>query len=194
MKIALGGTAANPPHYGHKMLVDAIVNLRQFDLVQWIVSGNRPDKPALPPSIHRWHMTRMLIADPLICVTYDAGQAVPTIAVIHRVQEQYPHSEIVWFCGSDHFVAREAFDGKNDMETFWHDGTWLMDLQHFLIVRRRGINDDLLRLPRNCTVITADIPAFSSTEIRERLTDHRDCSLYTSPDVLAYSAKHKLYC
>lgn len=193
MKIAIGGSAANPPHFGHKMLVDAIVARKEFDHVQWIVSGERPDKPGLPPVYDRWCMTKMLITDPLVHITYDEERAVPTIEVICRAQDRFPDAKIIWFCGSDHFVARDRYGGKNDLETFWHSGQWLMEHQEFLIVRRCGIPDDLLRLPRNCTVITADIPAISSTNLRERLRRHKDCTAYTSADVLQYIAQHDLY-
>ena len=47
MKIAVGGSAANPPHFGHKKLLEAVVATGEFDQVRWTVSGDRPDKPGM---------------------------------------------------------------------------------------------------------------------------------------------------
>ena len=42
-RIAIGGSAANPPHTGHLALIEALIHSNLFDVVIWIPSGNRPD-------------------------------------------------------------------------------------------------------------------------------------------------------
>lgn len=193
MRIALGGTAANPAHYGHKRLVEAIVGLRYFDQITWIVSGDRPDKPGLLPAIDRWHMTKLLITDPRVNVVYEDEKAVPTVEVIRRAQKDFPHADILWYCGLDHFVSREQFDGLCNIEGFWHEGETLMKRQHFLIVKRKGLERSVVRYPKRYTLIDRDIPEISSTEIRQRLAEGLDNTLYTSQAVLGYIAQKNLY-
>ena len=193
MRIALGGTAANPAHYGHKRLVEAIIDLKYFDTIAWIVSGDRPDKPGMLPAIDRWHMTKLLITDPRVDVVYEDGVAVPTVEVIRKAQKDFPYADITWYCGLDHFVAREQFDGLCNIEGFWHEGEMLMKRQHFLIVKRKGLERSVTRYPKRYTLIDCDMPDISSTEIRQRLAKGLDNTLHTSQAVLDYIAGQKLY-
>ena len=193
MRIALGGTAANPAHYGHKKLVETIINLKCFDKIVWIVSGDRPDKPGLLPAIDRWRMTRFLITDPRVDVTYEEGTAIPTVEVIRKAQKDFPHACITWYCGLDHFVARDQFDGLCNIEGFWHEGERLMKKQHFLIVKRKGLERSVIRYPRNYTLIDGGVPDISSTLIRQRLADGLDSTFYTSQAVLDYIEQQQLY-
>ncbi len=193
MRIALGGTAANPVHYGHKKCVEMIINLKRFDKIMWIVSGDRPDKPGLLPAIDRWRMTKLLITDPRVDVAYEEGVAIPTVEVIRGVQKDFPYADIAWYCGLDHFVTREQFDGLCNIEGFWHEGKWLMKRQHFLIVKRKGLERSKIRYPKKYTLIDCDIPEISSTHIRQRIAKGLDNTSYTSQAVLDYIAKHQLY-
>ncbi|MFA5986596.1 MAG: nicotinate-nicotinamide nucleotide adenylyltransferase [Parcubacteria group bacterium] len=193
MKIALGGTAANPAHYGHKRLVETIINLNCFDKIAWIVSGDRPDKPELLSAIDRWRMMKLLVTDDRVDVTYEEGVAMPTAGVIRKAQKDFPLADIVWYCGLDHFVAREEFDGRCNIEGFWHEGEWLMERQHFLIVKRKGLERSVIRYPKKYTVIDGDIPEISSTLIRQRLAKGLDNTPYTSQAVLNYIAQKQLY-
>ena len=193
MRIALGGTAANPAHYGHKRLVEAIIDLKYFDKIMWIISGDRPDKPGMLPAIDRWHMTKLLITDPRVEITYEEETAIPTVEVIRKAQKDCLHADITWYCGLDHFVAREQFDGLCNIEGFWHEGETLMKRQHFLIVKRKGLERSAIRYPKRYTLIDRNIPDISSTEIRQRLTKGLDNTPYTSQAVLNYIVQKNLY-
>ncbi|MFA5993450.1 MAG: nicotinate-nicotinamide nucleotide adenylyltransferase [Parcubacteria group bacterium] len=193
MKIALGGSASNPAHYGHKFLAEAVLKTGEFDRVRWIVSGERPDKPGMPAVFHRWQMTQLLAMDQFIEIAYEKKQAVSTVEVIRRTQQEFPQAEIVWYCGSDHFLARRQFAGVCDVEAFWEEGEWLMNHQPFLIAVRKGATQEKMRYPEKCLFLESAIPEISSTHIRQNVRDKKDNQIFTAPAVLQYMEKNRLY-
>lgn len=194
MKIAIGGSAANPPHFGHKKLVEAILATGEFDEVRWIVSGNRPDKPGLISSRQRWEMTKCLFGDNHPAkIIYEAGLAIPTIKVLDEVGKIYPQAKIVWYCGADHFVSRKKFGGKCDIPGFWHKGEKLFREQEFLIVPRKGIDMKLLQLPKKYQILNVAIPEISSTEIRRRIADNKSVNQLVGNVVAEYIRNNRLY-
>ena len=194
MKIAVGGSAANPPHLGHKKLVEAVVATGDFDQVRWTVSGDRPDKPGMITSKIRWEMGKMLFEDseqPI--VLYESNCAVPTRDVLANLKQCYKCTEIVWYCGSDHFVPRKKFGGKCDVLGFWHGGERLFCEQEFLIILREGIDMDLLQLPNRYKILNVTIPKISSTEIRQRIISNKPIKHLVGDAVAEYIRQNNLY-
>ncbi len=194
MKIAVGGSAANPPHFSHKKLVEAIVATGEFDQVQWIISGNRPDKPGLISSRQRWEMIKHLFGNNHPAkITYEAGPAIPTIEVLDKIGKNYPQAKIVWYCGGDHFVPREKFGGQCDILGFWHEGKRLFREQEFLIIPRKGIDIKLLQLPKKYQILNITIPEISSTEIRQRIINNKPIKHLVGDAVAEYIQVNNLY-
>ncbi len=194
MKIAVGGSAANPSHIGHQKLVEAIMSTEEFDQVRWIVSGDRPDKPNMPLSRLRWEMGKLLFNQnkkPLIL--YEPDQAIPTIEVLENLQECYKNSQIVWYCGADHFVPRKRFNGDCDILGFWDDGKILFEKQEFLIIPRKGLDMNILQLPKHYKILNVSIPEISSTDIRSRVVDGKSIDQLVSKEVATYIQQKKLY-
>ena len=194
MKIAVGGSAANPPHFGHKKLVEAIVSTGDFDQVRWTVSGDRPDKPGMIAPKIRWKMGKMLFGNnkqPI--VLYESDCAVPTRDVLANLKQYYKFAEVVWYCGSDHFVPREKFGGKCDVLEFWHDGERLFCEQEFLIIPRKGIDMDLLQLPKRYKILNVTIPKISSTEIRQRIIGNKPINHLVGDEIAEYIRQNNLY-
>ena len=193
MKIAVGGSAANPPHFGHKQVVESVVLLGCFDQVRWIVSGDRPDKPGLPNSKIRYEMGKMLFANSGdVLVFYEDEQAIPTFQVIAELQKCYPEAEIVWYCGADHFVPRERFGGNCDILGFWDFGEELFDNQEFLIIPRKGLDMNKLQLPKKYRILDVQIPEISSTVIRQKIINGDEVK-ETLPEIVEYIEKNNLY-
>ena len=44
LRIAIGGSAADPPHKAHLKLIEKMLNCGWFDQVVWIISGSRLGK------------------------------------------------------------------------------------------------------------------------------------------------------
>jgi len=193
MKIAIGGSAANPPHFGHKQLVETVLASGMFDQVYWIISGNRPDKPGMISSHIRYQMSQMLFANnDDVLISYETVDAIPTFQVIANLQMRFPKAEIVWYCGADHFVPRKQFGGKCDILGFWDDGDNLFVNQRFLIVPRRGIDMDKLQLPKKYQILNMQMLGISSTMLREQIVNGGSV-IETSPEIIRYIAENGLY-
>ncbi len=194
MKIAIGGSAANPPHFGHRDLVGAVVATGEFEQVRWTVSGDRPDKPGMIASRVRWEMGKLLFADDNdVSVLYEVDQAVPTVFVIENLKQCYPGVEIIWYCGADHFVPREQFDNKCDVLGFWNEGEYLFENQEFLIIPRKGIDMNALQLPWNYKILDVEISEISSTDIRNRIEQGKSVDIFTEGKIVEFILQKKLY-
>jgi len=115
MKIAVGGSSANPPHLGHRALIEYMISKTDlFDKIIWIPCGHRTDKKIdneISPD-HRIAMTELTI-DPMwrtginqvpLLIKYDEiyGPALSTYYRLELLKEQYPEdTEFTWFTGSD---------------------------------------------------------------------------------------------
>jgi len=170
MKIAVDGSAANPPHLGHKMLIEAIIAINKFEKIYWIVSGDRLDKPGLMEARIRYKMGKLLFKNTKgVTISYENQKAISTVYVLEKLQRQYSKARIVWYCGTDHFVRREKFGGDCDILGFWDKGKFLFENQDFLIILRVGLDMNNLQLPVNYQILSVQIPKISSTNIRCRL-------------------------
>jgi len=195
MKIAVGGSAANPPHLGHRMLVEAVIRTGKYDKVIWTVSGDRPDKPGLPDPKLRWEMGKIIMghSGKILRVSYEPERSVPTFRVIVDLQTCYKEAEIVWYCGADHFLPRERFKGDCDVLGFWDEGKYLFENQKFLIIPRKGLDMDRLQLPKRYEILEADIPEISSTDIRRHIKNGERVDHLTAKEVEDYIYEKKLY-
>ncbi len=194
MKIAVGGSAANPPHLGHKKLVEAIVATGNFNQVRWTVSGDRPDKPGMIAPKVRWEMAKMLFEKKeQLIVLYEPDCAIPTRDILASLKQCYRDANIIWYCGSDHFVPRERFSGQCDILGFWHEGKRLFREQEFLIIPRKGIDIKLLQLPKKYQILNITIPEISSTEIRQRIINNKPIKHLVGDAVAEYIQVNNLY-
>lgn len=137
MKIAVGGSAANPPHNGHKELLQFILTrFSLFDKVIWIPSGDRNDKEIEVHPDHRIAMTELLIEQnwrtgvntlPLI-IKYDEiyGEAKTTFDRLNELKKELPNDELIWFTGSDSNISR------------WYNGEKLLRENSFYIIPRES--------------------------------------------------------
>jgi len=60
-QIAIGGSAANPPHNGHALLISKLLECNLFTKVIWIISGDREDKECSVFPDDRVAMTELTI-------------------------------------------------------------------------------------------------------------------------------------
>lgn len=194
MKIAVGGSAANPPHFGHKKIVDSIMTTKEFDQVRWIVSGDRPDKPGMVSSRIRWEMGKRLFhQSKKLLILYEPDRAISTVEVLKNLQQCYEVAQIVWYCGADHFVPREQFKGNCDILGFWDDGEILFEKQEFLIIPRKGLDMNSLQLPKHYQLLDVSIPEISSTTIRSHVAKGESIEQFVGLDVADYIQQKNLY-
>lgn len=113
MKIAIGGSSANPPTIGHEQLLKHMMNDTTFDMVIWIPCGNRNDKDDFISASDRVSMTELMIPrewrysrKPRFLVDYSDIYVDNTPSIVHleRLQEKYPTAKLIWFTGNDQDV------------------------------------------------------------------------------------------
>lgn len=200
-KIALGGSAANPPHRGHLELVKILVTSKRFDEIIWIPSGERPDKPDIISADHRIAMTSCLFPKALLLnsnvrfivrFTNVYGINVATIDHLERVRDKEPDAEITWYTGSDSVMAREKYGGSFEIEEAWYRGDELVRDWNFLILTREGF-PPTSGLPKNFEVWHVNLPDIRGSAIRERIKNQEPWENMTTPGVAAYIKNHGLY-
>jgi nicotinate (nicotinamide) nucleotide adenylyltransferase len=202
-RIAIGGSAANPPHLGHLALINHLLEFGGFDKIIWIPSGNRKDKNNLISPDHRVAMT-MLNFDldwlykkkSVFMINFQDvyGENQPTIYWMNEMQNQNPAAEIIWYTGVDSVVPQEHFGGKCEIEKKWFCGEELMREWTFCILPRIGYIHPLkLQLPSQFFILDGNLPNISSTDICRRISSGKPFEHLVSKEVNAYIKRFGLY-
>ncbi|MCS0450919.1 nicotinate-nicotinamide nucleotide adenylyltransferase [Vibrio diabolicus] len=168
-KIAIFGSAFNPPSLGHKSVIES---LSHFDLV------------LLEPSIaHAWgknmldYPTRCKMVDAFIKdmgfsnvrrsdaeqALYQPGQSVTTYALLEKIQEIYPTADITFVIGPDNFFKFAKFSRAEEIMERW----------------------TVMACPEKVKV--------RSTDIRNALVTGEDINAYTTPSVCELLLNKGLY-
>ncbi|AVF92497.1 nicotinate-nicotinamide nucleotide adenylyltransferase [Vibrio diabolicus] len=168
-KIAIFGSAFNPPSLGHKSVIES---LSHFDLV------------LLEPSIaHAWgknmldYPTRCKMVDAFIKdmglsnvrrsdaeqALYQPGQSVTTYALLEKIQEIYPTADITFVIGPDNFFKFAKFSRAVEIMERW----------------------TVMACPEKVKV--------RSTDIRNALVTGEDINAYTTPSVCELLLNKGLY-
>ncbi len=145
-KIAIFGSAFNPPSLGHKSVIES---LSHFDLV------------LLEPSIaHAWG--KEMLDYPMRCKLVDAfiqdlglsnvqrssveqalyqpGQSVTTYALLEKIQDIYPTADITFVIGPDNFFKFAKFYRAQDVTERWT----VMACPEKIKIRSTDIRDALM--------------------------------------------------
>jgi nicotinate-nucleotide adenylyltransferase len=201
MKIAIGGSAADPSHLGHHAVLETLIGLERFDLVVWILSGFRPGKQPLVTPDDRVAMTELMLPNiwrlktgTNLIVRYNDvyGDNTPTVVWLERIRREYPAAEIVWFTGSDSVVPQTRFRGRCEIEARWKRGRELMVEGRFLVLCRQGYPKPS-GLGGNFEVLDVDLPNVSSSEIRRLIADGQSFEHLVDENVAAYIKRGGLY-
>ncbi len=168
-KIAVFGSAFNPPTLGHK---DVIESLSHFDRV------------LLEPSIaHAWgkdmldYATRCVLVDAFMrdlnatnveCLRlesqlYQASESVTTFQLLEKIQDLYPSADITFVIGPDNLLKFAKFYRANDILARW----------------------SVMACPERVAV--------RSSIIRQRLSDGQPIGDLTTPRVAEVIEQQKLF-
>lgn len=196
MRIEIGGSAANPPHVGHRALLEKMLQRKQSQKILWLPSGIREDKEGFIDPIHRVAMTQMTLAGLEIELLLDDvyGKNHSTIWWLEKMQQKNPGCEIVWYTGVDSFVPCEKFHGRCEVEARWERGEELIRNWKFLIIPRKGFpHPSELNLPKQFEIFETEVPNISSSDIRSRIANSRPFAHLVVPGVASYIKENCLY-
>lgn len=205
MHIAVGGSAANPVTNAHKQLLEGICDSGDLDLVVWIPSGVRDDKPNMASSTDRYNMTELAFPDAwrrernceLLVSQFDvlSNKNTPTINWIRIYQDMYPGAVIKWYTGVDSVIPRKKYGGRSQIQGFWDEGDELWDEHQFIVIPREGyIHPSELDLPEQFEILDLDIHEISSTNVRLRIIENEPFEELIPHEVAEYIKEKKLYC
>ena len=82
MRIIIGGSAANPPHLGHQIVLWRLIRCGRFSKVVWMPSGIRKDKHGFVAPEHRVNMTILTVCD------LDKGDSKTEFEVIRSIKDR----------------------------------------------------------------------------------------------------------
>lgn len=205
MKIALFGGTFNPPHLGHRRLLDSFCNAIPFDRV-FVVPDKRPvhkicDDLALDSE--RLQMCRLAFDDSAFTVSsmeIDRASDSYTVYTVRELQEQYPDAEIYLIMGSDMFLSfhkwykyREIFEKCTLCVASRQNEDDLQALRSYAFKTLR------VYIPQNKTagehLLFSPVEPFeiSSSALREKLSKGEDTSAYLSPAVINYIQTRGMY-
>lgn len=200
MRIAVGGSAADPPTYGHIELARSLMSSGKFDLVIWIPSGSRTDKDMGITPDQRVALTLLafpsewLLGDkPSFVIKFDDvyGKNTPTIDRLKSLRRQYPNAELVWYTGTDSVTPRP--DGTCELQ-HWKRGEELWSKHKFLIVTRQGYPDPAtLSLPPQFEVLNVQLPNTSSSAVIRLIESGQQFEHLVPSKVARYIKTHHLY-
>lgn len=184
----LGGTF-DPPHIGHLVVADQVLDQLGLDEVRLVVS-NRPwqkvgDREITPAPV-RLELVRAAIdgAPGLVASSIEIELAGPsyTLVTVKELARREPDVEFLVIVGSDAAAGLET----------WHRAAELKARQRFVVVNRPGV---AAAVPAGWKVIPVSIPAIdlSSTEIRNLVAQDRSIRYLTPAVVIHRLASSGLY-
>jgi nicotinate-nucleotide adenylyltransferase len=183
MNIALLGGAFNPPHIGHLMIAQQVLDFTDTEEV-WFLPNYRQSPPKPVASVEdRQAMTEMLTLP---------GTRVSTIEIDHRL-----NGETINVLA--HIPKEHAFSfiiGSDQLPMFHLWGRWkdLLATLPFWVFPRYGYPNEPLyenmRVVAHALLVGSNI---SSTKIRDRVKVGLPIDQFVPNGVAEYIKKHKLY-
>lgn len=189
-KIALFGSGCNPIGLHHEKIAEEIWN--QFKIKTWIMpcAQHRFEKNSELIDVHeRWRMTcRACMKVPYIVpfdLEYRNGSNGSTFETLERFSSHL-NPQIVLVIG---------MDNANVIEEKWHRGKELIEKHPFIVVKRKGIDQEANWFEKEPhKVIEVEIEG-SSSQIRKAIRegDYETAEKMLNPEVWEYIRMESLY-
>lgn len=194
MRIALFGGSFDPVHWGHIALAKAAHRELELNKLFFIPAGKSPLKARLPfeKPAHRLKMLKLALGNEkhfeVSNIEIKSTEPSYTIHAVRAFCRDYPKSEIFLLMGSD---ALKDFKK-------WKDWKGILKRCRIVVGRRKGerIRKNKIgkEISENAVWLKTELPAISSTFIRQSLSVGSDRMKGIPKNVLDYIQKHGLYC
>lgn len=170
MKVGIYGGSFNPIHRGHIALARQILRKAHLNEVWFLVTPLNPFKQAssdLLDDDERLALTRKALADDPQLVASDYEFHLPrpsyTWDTLQALSRDYPDHQFTLIIGADNWAAFDRWAHPQDI------------LQYYPIViyPREGYPVDAATLPEGVTLVNTRLYRVSSTDIRQRIREHR---------------------
>jgi len=193
MKIGILGGTFNPPHWGHQLMAQQVLEFCDLDQVWLTPCFKHTFEKDLIPARHRLKMAKF-ISSLKIKVCNDeiknklSGQ---TIELMNILASKYPQHEFKFIIGSDNLGSFKKWGQWQKLVSTWP----------FLVFPRPGFSDDLKKygldkseykfeVIKHPLLVTTNL---SSTIIRQRIKQDLDINNLVPKSVAEYIKIDQLY-
>jgi nicotinate-nucleotide adenylyltransferase len=181
MRVAIFGGSFNPPHVAHQLVALYLLETRPIAELWMIPCFRHPFEKTLAPFQDRLEMCERLAAPlaPRIKVSDVEGRLggeSRTLLTVRALQAQHPENEFLVVIGQD--LEQESHR--------WFGAAELRERTPFIVVGRTGF-------ARSGSDQQIDMPAVSSSEIRQRLQNRQPVEHLVPRRVLDYIRQRGLY-
>lgn len=184
MKVALFGGAFNPPHLGHLLIAQQVLDFTDTDEVWFLPNyGQKPPKPYMASVADRLAMTKFLVMPKTKISTLEIDHQLDgnTINLLPLLPPENIYKFVI---GSDWLPGFKLW-GK------WEE---LLQKLPFLVFPRCGFPNEPL-YPNMTVVADAHliVTDISATKVRERVKLGLSIDQFVPPEVAKYIREHNLY-
>lgn len=192
MKIGILGGTFNPPHLGHRFLLEQFTGQINFDKIFVIPTFIPPHKNSgeLADSEQRIEMCRLAFSDikntEISTIEIDRKGKSYTFDTLTQLKKQYPNSKLFFLMGSDMFKTFKQ----------WYRYEDILSMCKICTCERHKDEDSKNFFPEyEGKFIYSDAPAFevSSSEIRSKIKNGGDVSSLLNSRVYDFIVKEGLY-
>lgn len=121
MKIAVLGGSFDPPHIGHYLVTQQVLELLLFDTVLLIPCFMHPFNKPVSNASHRLAMTKLLETKQIHVSDFEIRQKTISYSIntLKHLQKENPHDEFSWIIGSDQIATFPKWENwKEIIEKF----------------------------------------------------------------------------
>src|SRR3989344_5093370 len=186
MKVAILGGKFDPPHYGHLLIAQQVLESDlKIDQVWLMPAKNHPWKKINASAEQRMEMVKLLTNDKIKVSEIDLYRDgnIYTIDTVKILQQKY-HHQFYWIIGSDNIANFHK----------WKDWKKLQKLITFIVFERNGF--PIVNLPDNFIKLKHKnelVSSYSSMMIRNRIKKGLSIKNLVPEKVESYIIKYKLY-
>lgn len=194
MKIGILGGTFNPPHLGHKLLLDKIQKRLKLDNIIVIPSNLPPHKTVADNAPeHRLTMTKLAFPEYTVSdMEIRRGGTSYTYLTLEELLEKNENAKLYFICGTDMFISLESWKYperifKNAvLVTAARDKNEYLSLYKFKRLFKKKYN-------ARCKIVLIKPFPVSSSLIREMAGKGEDVSKYLDKNVMEYMNENGLY-
>ena len=178
--VAVFGGSFNPPHAAHALVASYVLCCYDIDELLVVPTAVHPFGKPLAPFHHRLKMTQLTLRALHSVTVSDLEQRLGgtshTLRTLRAAAVERPGSDLRLVIGTDILPSFPS----------WHRAEEVAALAPLLVVGRAGhASSAAEHLPQ--------LPAISSTDIRQRVRSDASTQGLLAPAVAAYIAEHQLY-
>lgn len=179
----------NPPHIGHMIIANYMLEFSKMEELWFVVSPQSPmkDKKSLIDGRTRLEMTRLSIEKHSRMRVSDVEFYLPkpnyTIHTLTVLGEKYPEYQFGLIMGMDNLQNLHK----------WKNWEVIRDQYPIWVYPRPGIDGDVNKSLQNVQIIDAPLMEISSSMIRKSIADGKDVRFFLRPEVMEMIDREGLY-